>query len=108
MTAPTRDRGLGRGVSQLIPQPPGSPAQQASATLAALATVQIPVGALQAAVVLLDATACRSEDEQLRAAAEATVAHLREAIGPAGPAPAAADSASAWFAAPLTQSTEPE
>ncbi|MEV7416620.1 hypothetical protein [Streptomyces sp. NPDC089919] len=81
MTAPARDRGLGRGVAQLIPPSPSAPAEQAAAALAALSAVPVHVGDLQAAVVLLRATACQAEDEQLRAAADATVARLREAMG---------------------------
>ncbi|MFK0224005.1 hypothetical protein ACIQWN_38240 [Streptomyces vinaceus] len=59
----------------------------------------VQVGVLQAAVILLEATACQSDDLQLKAAAETTVAHLREATEPpTTPAPA---HDSAWFAAPL-------
>ncbi|MFE5772693.1 hypothetical protein ACFQ7O_30520 [Streptomyces sp. NPDC056485] len=75
------------------------PAEQAFAALAALSTVPVQVGVLHAAVVLLEATADRCEDEQLKAAVEATVAHLCEAMKLSAPAPAAHDSA--WFAAPL-------
>ncbi|MGE7386495.1 hypothetical protein ACQKM2_13565 [Streptomyces sp. NPDC004126] len=80
MTTPSRERGLGRGVAQLIPQSPAAPAEQAAAALAALLTVPVHVGVLQAAVVLLDATTCQSDDGQLRAAAQATVAHLRKSM----------------------------
>ncbi|WP_411104066.1 hypothetical protein [Streptomyces sp. cmx-4-9] len=81
MTSPVRGRGLGRGVSQLIPQAPAvSPAGQAATVLAALQSVPIHLGVLQAAVVLLESTACASHDAQTRAAAAATVDLLRAAM----------------------------
>ncbi|MEV0989952.1 hypothetical protein [Streptomyces sp. NPDC049949] len=98
MTAPPRDRGLGRGVAQLIPQSASTPAEQASAALAALSAVLVGFGALQAVVVLLE-DAGQTEGEQLKAAVEATVAHLKEAVKLSRPAPASPESA--WLAAPL-------
>ncbi len=90
VTSPVRGRGLGRGVSQLIPQAPSAtPADQAATVLAALQPVPVHLGVLQAAVVLLDSTACLSPDEQTRQAATATVELLRAAMdraaGPLGP-----------------------
>ncbi|NXY94456.1 hypothetical protein HYE82_08630 [Streptomyces sp. BR123] len=104
MTAPSRDRGLGRGVAKLIPPSPAAPAEQAVAALAALSSVPVQVGVLQAAVVLLDATACRSDDDQLRSAAESTVAHLRKAMEPTGSSPE--PHASGWFAGPTPRAPE--
>ncbi|MFB7784075.1 hypothetical protein ACFC1D_15375 [Streptomyces vinaceus] len=64
----------------------------------------VQVAVLQAAVVLLQATAGQSEDEQLKAAVEATVAHICEAMKPSAPAPGAHDSA--WYGAPLQPTTD--
>ncbi|MEU2563676.1 hypothetical protein ABZ626_30760 [Streptomyces longispororuber] len=55
VTTPPRDRSLGCGVSALIPPAgAGSATDRATATLAALRTVAVHVGVLQAAVVLLE------------------------------------------------------
>ncbi len=75
-------RVLGRGVATLIPQnTPASSAELAMAALAALQTVPVHVGVLQAAVALLEETAVRSDDEAVTSAAERTVAMLRSALG---------------------------
>ncbi|GAA3255383.1 hypothetical protein GCM10010260_83760 [Streptomyces filipinensis] len=98
VTAPPRDR----GVAKLIPQSPAAPAEQAAAALAALSSVPVHVGVLQAAAVLLDATACKSDDDQLRATAEAAVAHLRRAMGyTQRPLPD-----SGWFSVPVSRAPE--
>ncbi|MER7998367.1 hypothetical protein [Streptomyces sp. NPDC095613] len=79
---PPRDRALGRGVSTLIPQSAAvSPGDRAAAALAALQTVPVHVGVLQAAVVLLEETARTGEDDASRSAAATTVDMLRTAIG---------------------------
>lgn len=82
MTTPSRDRALGRGVRTLIPAGPQavSPGEQAAAALAALRTVPVPAGVLQAAVVLLDQLA-DAEDQAVQDAAAATRAHLLAALG---------------------------
>jgi hypothetical protein len=78
---PSRDRALGRGVHSLIPSTAAaSPADQAAAALAALRTVPVPAGVLQAAAVLLEELAEGGEDERARAAAAATVAMLRQVL----------------------------
>ncbi|MFK8851128.1 hypothetical protein [Streptomyces sp. Ac-502] len=87
MTTPTfsqphRDRALGRGVAQVIPTPttPVSPADRAAAALAALETVPVHVGVLQAAVALLDDVAHTGPDDAVQAAARATAERLRTAM----------------------------
>ncbi|MEU7638804.1 MULTISPECIES: hypothetical protein [unclassified Streptomyces] len=80
---PPRDRALGRGVSTLIPHTGSSatPAtEQAAAALAALETVPVQAGLLQAAAVLLEERARVSEDDAERAAAGATAALLRRTL----------------------------
>ncbi|MFJ8078765.1 hypothetical protein ACIQ7Q_33735 [Streptomyces sp. NPDC096176] len=95
----SRDRALGRGASTLIPQSAtASPADQAAAALAALRTVVVHVGVLQAAAVLLEETARTAGDESSRAAARHTVALLRAAMHLEETA--AIDSP--WFAVPVT------
>ncbi|OEJ29911.1 hypothetical protein AS594_33930 [Streptomyces agglomeratus] len=71
-----------RGVATLIPQSsaPASSADLAMAALAALQTVSVHVGVLQAAVALLEETAVSSDDEAVNAAAQRTVAMLRSAL----------------------------
>ncbi|WP_190136173.1 hypothetical protein [Streptomyces longispororuber] len=91
MTTPSRDRALGRGVSALIPPAgAGSATDRATAALAALRTVPVHVGVLQAAVVLLEEEQ-PGADPARAAAIESTVALLRTAIGQAaddlGPSP---------------------
>ncbi|MEU6965043.1 hypothetical protein [Streptomyces chrestomyceticus] len=75
---------LGRGVSSLIPQSAGpatdTPAGQAAAALAALRTVPVQAGVLQAAVALLDDPARTAADPEALAAAAATVKLLRAAL----------------------------
>ncbi|MFJ8248852.1 hypothetical protein [Streptomyces sp. NPDC094466] len=77
----SRDRAaLGRGVATLIPQPAGSsPAERAAAALAALQTVPVHVGVLEAAVLLLEDLGPASGDETARTAASTTAALLRAA-----------------------------
>ncbi|MGG2464080.1 hypothetical protein ACO0M4_30600 [Streptomyces sp. RGM 3693] len=80
---PPRDRALGRGVSTLIPQSGSDVApatEQAAAALAALETVPVQAGLLQAAAVLLEERARISEDQAERAAAGTTAALLRRAL----------------------------
>ncbi|WP_434600017.1 hypothetical protein [Streptomyces sp. A5-4] len=78
---PSRDRALGRGVSTLIPQSATtSPAEQAAAALAAIQTVPVHVGVLQAAMVLLEEAGRSSEDETMKAAIVTTVTMLRTAM----------------------------
>ncbi|MGK5629146.1 hypothetical protein [Streptomyces sp. URMC 123] len=77
---PHRERPLGRPLSSLIPQgTPASAAEQAMASLAAVQSVPVPAGVLQAAVVLLEENA-RTGEETVRAAAAATAALLRTAL----------------------------
>ena len=78
---PSRDRALGRGVHSLIPAAAGaSAAKEAAAALAALRTVPVPAGVLQAAAVLLEELAEDGENDRTREAAAATVAMLRQAM----------------------------
>ncbi|MFE4018513.1 hypothetical protein ACFXPZ_13980 [Streptomyces sp. NPDC059101] len=80
---PPRDRPLGRGVSTLIPQTGSSAtpaAEQAAAALAALETVPVQAGLLQAAVLLLEERARISEDDAERTAARNTAALLRRTL----------------------------
>jgi hypothetical protein len=78
---PSHPRALGRGVATLIPQSGAvSPADRAAAALAAIQTVPVHVGVLQAAVVLLEEMGHTSEDEATRAAVGTTVTMLRTAI----------------------------
>ncbi|MFB7559232.1 hypothetical protein [Streptomyces brevispora] len=78
---PPRDRALGRGISTLIPQAAtATPAEQAAAVLAAMQSVPVRVGVLQAAVVLLEERVRATSDDAERAAAATTVAMLRTAI----------------------------
>lgn len=82
-TAPGRDRALGRGVSQLIPQPGAhtTAADAAAAALAALRTAPVQVGVLQAATTLLEAIgAGETPDEAVEETAAATAALLRAAM----------------------------
>lgn len=81
---PPRDRALGRGISTLIPQASATPAEQAAAVLAAMRTVPVRIGVLQAAAVLLEGRVRVTQDEAERAAAATTVAILRSAIQQAG------------------------
>lgn len=82
---PPRDRALGRGISTLIPQASSAtPAEQAAAVLAAMRTVPVRIGVLQAAAVLLEGRVRVTQDEAERAAAATTVAILRSAIQQAG------------------------
>ncbi|MFG2227653.1 hypothetical protein [Streptomyces sp. NPDC048644] len=79
---PPRDRALGRGVSTLIPQSsPLSPADRAAAALAAIETVPVHVGVLQAAAALLEESARTSDDETARTAAATTIRLLHTAMG---------------------------
>lgn len=86
---PFRDRpALGRGVSTLIPQSAAvSPAERASAALAAIQTVPVHLGLLEAAAVLLEEAGRTSEDEATRAAVVTTVAMLRTAMDHGGRRP---------------------
>ncbi|MFF4741303.1 hypothetical protein ACFY2W_36280 [Streptomyces sp. NPDC001262] len=81
---PHRERQpLGRPLSTLIPQTaPVSAAEQAMASLAALQTIPVHVGVLQAAVTLLEETARSAGEEADREAAAATAALLRSAMAP--------------------------
>jgi hypothetical protein len=82
---PPRDRALGRGIATLIPQAASvTPAEQAAAVLAGMRSVQVRIGVLQAAVVLLEERVRTTEDDTERRAAATTVAMLRGAIGQAG------------------------
>jgi hypothetical protein len=65
----------------LIPAAAASPAEQAEAALAAVQSVPVPAGVLQAAAVLLEEMADSGEDDKARAAASATAAMLRKAMG---------------------------
>ncbi|MGW0564795.1 hypothetical protein ACWDZ4_30375 [Streptomyces sp. NPDC003016] len=81
---PARDRGLGRGVSTLIPQGAAlSPTGQAAAALAALRTVPVHAGLLQAAALLLEESARTSDDDAARATITHTVELLRAVLEPA-------------------------
>ncbi|EXU85554.1 hypothetical protein [Streptomyces noursei] len=78
-----RDRPLGRGVSALIPQTGSSAtpaAEQAAAALAALETVPVQAGILQATLPLLEERARISEDDAQRTAARNTAALLRQTL----------------------------
>ncbi|WP_079027451.1 hypothetical protein [Streptomyces rimosus] len=89
VSAPTlRDRpALGRGISNFFPRSADtSPTDQAAAALAALQTVPVHVGVLQAAVVLLEEAERAEGDERARETVSATVALLRAAMKPAGEA----------------------
>ncbi|GAA2266139.1 hypothetical protein GCM10010232_68100 [Streptomyces amakusaensis] len=79
---PPRDRSaLGRGVSTLIPQSAVlSPAEHAAAALAAIRTVPVHVGVLQAAIHLLEEKSQTTDDPISKATVDATVALLREAV----------------------------
>ncbi|MFF3277519.1 hypothetical protein ACFYWU_42385 [Streptomyces chrestomyceticus] len=88
--APTpRDRpALGRGISNFFPQSAKtSPTDQAAAALAALQTVPVQVGALQAATVLLEEVERTADDEKTRETVTATITLLRAAMKPACEAP---------------------
>ncbi|WP_030674397.1 hypothetical protein [Streptomyces sp. NRRL B-1347] len=75
----SRDRALGRGVFALIPQADSvSATHRAAASLAALRTVPVHVGVLQAAVVLLE-EAERVDQDAARAATTATTVELLKA-----------------------------
>ncbi|MFF8959515.1 hypothetical protein [Streptomyces sp. NPDC014894] len=77
---PSRDRALGRGVATLIPQSAAaSPTDRAAAALAAIHTVPVHVGVLQAAIVLLEEMGRNSDDEPTRHTVDTTVALLRAA-----------------------------
>ncbi|MFI8930632.1 hypothetical protein ACIG3E_23510 [Streptomyces sp. NPDC053474] len=83
-TTSPRDRALGRGVSALIPQEaPATAADRATAALAAIRSVPVHVGVLQAAVVLLEEAV--SEDSARAAVTADTVALLKAAIHQADP-----------------------
>ncbi|WP_405812643.1 MULTISPECIES: hypothetical protein [unclassified Streptomyces] len=73
--------------------------------LSGLATTIVPAAVLQAALVLLEATACQSKDDKLRAVAECTTGHLRDALNLdlPHPGPPASERVynSAWFAVPV-------
>ncbi|WP_306324116.1 MULTISPECIES: hypothetical protein [unclassified Streptomyces] len=77
-------RQLGRGVAALIPQSSTevSAAGQAAAALAAVQTVPVQLGVLQAAVLLLDQLGTSGADEETRATAEETARLLRTAMWP--------------------------
>ncbi|MFE5030030.1 hypothetical protein ACFRAO_43795 [Streptomyces sp. NPDC056656] len=80
---PLHPRQLGRGVAALIPQSGTevSAAGQAAAALAALQTVPVQLGILQAAALLLDELVSSSSDDETRATAEETARLLRAAMG---------------------------
>ncbi|MEU7205371.1 hypothetical protein [Streptomyces sp. NPDC045470] len=85
MTHTSAPRALGRGVAQLIPQPgDASAAGRAAASLAALRTVPVHAGVLEAAVALLEELQdpARGADDATVAAAAATVTLLRQALHP--------------------------
>ncbi|CAM5304449.1 hypothetical protein SAVIM338S_00498 [Streptomyces avidinii] len=73
----TRERGIGRGVSTLIPQ---SATDQAMAALTGLQTVPVHVGLLQAAALLLEDAARTAPDEPTRSAMARTAGLLRAAM----------------------------
>ncbi len=97
-------RSLGRGIKNIFPpavaveepdeqrtappltDQPAAPTatDQAAAALAALQTVPVQVGALEAAVVQLEDRARTAPDEATRATALATVAALRAAVAQRG------------------------
>jgi hypothetical protein len=84
---PLHPRQLGRGVAALIPQSGTevSAAGQAAAALAALQTVPVQLGVLQAAALLLDELGSSGADDETRATAEETARLLPAAMGfPAG------------------------
>ncbi|MER8233240.1 hypothetical protein [Streptomyces sp. NPDC094049] len=78
---PPRDRALGRRVSTLIPSSTAqTPADLAAAALAAVRTIPVQTGLLQAAVVLLEEMERTTGDENTRSTAAATVQLLRTAV----------------------------
>ncbi|MGW7319352.1 hypothetical protein [Streptomyces sp. NPDC054854] len=78
MSTPTQSqRGVGRGVSTLIPQ---SATDQAMAALTGLETVPVHVGLLQAATLLLEEAARTASDEATKAAMARTAGLLRAAM----------------------------
>jgi hypothetical protein len=80
-TTPHRDRPLGRPLSTLIPQnAPASSTAQAAAALAALQTVPVHIGVLEAAALQLEDRAQSHEDEAARETAAATATLLRTAM----------------------------
>ncbi|MEN2423731.1 hypothetical protein AABB02_37180 [Streptomyces rimosus] len=82
-STPAPPRALGRGVAQLIPQPgDSSAAGRAAASLAALRTVTVHAGVLEAAVALLEELQdpARGADDATMAAAASTVTLLRQAL----------------------------
>ncbi|MFF8917265.1 hypothetical protein ACF08M_29115 [Streptomyces sp. NPDC015032] len=80
---PPRDRVLGCGITTLIPQTAtATPAEQAAAVQAAMQSVPVRVGVLQAAAVLLEERVRATEDGAERAAT--TISMLRSAIDQAG------------------------
>ncbi|MEW2529074.1 hypothetical protein [Streptomyces sp. NPDC047071] len=86
MTTPSsRDRALGRGVFALIPQAGDSvsAADRAGAALAALRTVPVHVGVLQAAVILLEEAEHADQDAVRAATTASTVALLKAALAQA-------------------------
>ncbi|WP_229378072.1 hypothetical protein [Streptomyces sp. VRA16 Mangrove soil] len=80
--SPLQQRQLGRGVAALIPQSGTevSAAGQAAAALAALQTVPVHPGVLQAAALLLDHLATTEADEDTQATADETARLLRAAM----------------------------
>ncbi|MFG2520191.1 hypothetical protein [Streptomyces sp. NPDC048527] len=80
---PLHPRQLGRDVAALIPQSGSevSAAGQAAAALAALQTVPVQLGVLQAAALLLDELGSSGADDETRATAEETARLLRAAMG---------------------------
>ncbi|MEV5607540.1 hypothetical protein [Streptomyces sp. NPDC052225] len=85
---PPPPRQVGRGVAALIPQSGSevSAAGRAAAALAALHPVPVPLGVLQAAVLLLDELGTSGADDATRATARETVRLLRAAMGVPGDA----------------------
>ncbi|MFF3013219.1 hypothetical protein [Streptomyces sp. NPDC057939] len=78
MSTPTQSqRGVGRGVSTLIPQ---SATDQAMAALTGLETVPVHVGLLQAATLLLEEAARTASDDATKAAMARTAGMLRAAM----------------------------
>ncbi|MEU9031102.1 hypothetical protein [Streptomyces sp. NPDC048383] len=78
MSTPSQSqRGVGRGVSTLIPQ---SATDQAMAALTGLETVPVHVGLLQAATLLLEEAARTASDEATKAAMARTAGLLRAAM----------------------------
>ncbi|MDK9496157.1 hypothetical protein QEZ40_000499 [Streptomyces katrae] len=76
-TSTPSQRGIGRGVSTLIPQ---SATDQAMAALTGLETVPVHVGLLQAATLLLEEAARNTADETTKSAMAKTAAMLRSAM----------------------------